>query len=90
MLRIKENVDLKELEKFGFEESDYKYFREAGEELSKNEFIKASWYLMIYKYNSDEESRTIIKWDCLHGKNGNPENDIQDLIQAGLVEKVEE
>ena len=81
-LKIKDNVDLKELEKFGFKEIDY-------------EFKK--WYMKV-KTNR-ELARVVIFKDTkeIYMELDEPcyraSNEIEilyDLIQAGLVEKVEE
>lgn len=83
MLKIKDNIDLKELEKFGFE-----YEKEDGEE----------WY---GKYLNDNVHKLFIfpndrviyqgKFRLIFGfeEVELEEKHIQDLIQAGLVEKVE-
>ena len=77
MLKIKDNVDLKELEKFGFELKTDKYTGE---------------YYYLEGYLNDEiiiytENRVLIliTIDCEKINNA-----IFDLIQAGLVEKVED
>lgn len=75
MLKIKDNVDLKELEKFGFEELPYKYCRDIDDTF---------WTIVIEK-----GSRKIICWNYGYGGTKKPDKYIQDLIQAGLVEKVE-
>ena len=74
MLKIKDNVDLKELEKYGFDLEQTK---------DKDDLI---WgfdsNLLFYK-----DSRIIIlPWN----KQDKALNTLYDLIQAGLVEKVEE
>ena len=86
MLKIKDNVDLKELEKYGFEKAEYCYTRE----------IDNKWWNLI---EIDIEDRGIQRcqeeigyWsfavledfgccDCEY---------IQDLIEAELVEYVKE
>ena len=76
MLKIKDNVDLKELEKFGFEEYKYSYWRDISN---------------IYTVIIDKETRKIEKWNFAYGgKPTSADKYIQDLIQAGLVEKVVE
>lgn len=70
MLKIKDNVDLKELEKFGF--------------------IKAK---NIYCYKNIFDVTVLMVFD--NRKISNPRDDhgnviLYDLIQAGLVEKVED
>lgn len=79
MLKIKDDVDLKELEKFGYEADD----------IGLNEP-----YLIYRKYISVYTSIDINAVDRVISKNIDDEykiiqeKDIQDLVQAGLVEKV--
>ena len=81
MLKIKDNVDLKELEKFGFVEKR-KYIRKdniAIEKESRLILIQASNYCPY----GDRKP--------LNNKNGlmiYVDNTLYDLIQAGLVKKV--
>lgn len=76
MLKIKDDVDLKELEKFGFEEYKHSYWRD----------INHTHTIIV-----DKENRKIEKWNFAYGgKPTEPDKYIQDLIQAGLVEKVGE
>lgn len=87
MLKIKDNVDLKELEKYGFE-YDFKlnyyvkrinyqfYFREIVAFISNPNFKKGE----IQVYSSVIQDNPSEKW---------LESNIQDLIKANLVEKVE-
>lgn len=81
MLKIKDDVDLKELEKFGFVEKR-KYIRKdniAIEKESRLILIQASNYCPY----GDRKP--------LNNKNGlmiYVDNTLYDLIQAGLVEKV--
>lgn len=78
MLKIKENIDLKELEKFGFEKDGECYYCDL------RPYKKTNYsYITIEnrKINSsyveaDDIEKTL--------------NILFDLIQAGLVEKVEE
>lgn len=73
MLKIRDNVDLKELEKYGFK---FLYDEETGQpkELVKKYF---GWFY---------EERTIIRneYDLYHWQ-----DTLYDLIKDGLVEKVE-
>lgn len=78
MLRIKPEVDLKELEKFGFKPLDY----------GINNIIKYEYRHNIYdtSFWVDADSRNIYLNECYSA-------DlivIYDLITAGLVEKIEE
>jgi hypothetical protein len=75
MLRIKKEIDLKELEKFGFE----KYAYEA------NLYVKRIQCLISCFVNT--ENRQI--WFTSLGRIGNLDI-LYDLITAGYVEKVEE
>lgn len=79
MLKIKDNVDLKELEKFGF-----KYF---GEEHYKVSYFKDEGLLgcncAINVYTKDRRLEIVDSYDQSVW-----EDIIFDLIQAGLVEKV--
>jgi len=87
MLKIKDDIDLKELEKFGFTEIKFisdgeclgwkwsKTIRDDGEEKE----------VEIYIYpdiNKNHRRIMVIDYDV--------EDKLFDLIQAGLVEKVEE
>lgn len=77
MLKIKEEVDLKELEKFGFKPIYYEI----------NEIIKYEYHTNPYEYSIriDTDSRRIYLDEFFT----NDLDVIYDLIQAGLVEKVE-
>ena len=80
MLKIKDNVDLKKLEKFGFKEFNDCYLRD---------------YNNDYLTRIDKETREILKvdyeWSFLENKYyKNSIYKIGDLIQADLVEKVED
>lgn len=78
MLKIKDNIDLKELEKFGyFQSSNGEYYKRSelfGESVEifiqedKSFFIEWGWYVMC----GEEQDRFL-----------------EDLIKADLVEKVE-
>lgn len=76
MLKLKENVKLKELEKFGFEKIDdiYRY----SSEQPKESLYRSVIYLYDYK--------RIINIDKC--KNKNDLDILYDLIQANLIEKV--
>ena len=78
ILKVKEDVDLKELERFGYESLILCYFKTPI-------FFKDDWIVRI-----DKQTREIIYWNVENGAKGNVEPHIQDLIQAGLVEKVGE
>lgn len=88
MLKIKDNVDLKELEKFGFEVFDNNTARKVYYDYYSGVSLENDTYFMI-------EHRKI--WFVENGaKNsneryfGNPQfNDLYDLIKADMVEKVE-
>ena len=76
MLKIKDDVDLKELEKFGF---------------------KADKYDLFYEYHSKSNYKDTIMLNMKNKRllfyqtyNGKSYDVLYDLIQAGLVEKVED
>lgn len=82
MLKIKKNVDLKELEKFGFEKDEVVYNKFVGK--TKKDFVLMSVFFVnnqIDIYVGDDDQVTdpcSINLDTLY-----------DLIKADLVEKVE-
>lgn len=76
MLKIKDNVDLKELEKFGFEDTGLEY------EWSDDD----GWLYDTIRVAKDYKDIKFIIYDDFEGML----NILFDLIQAGLVEKVEE
>lgn len=75
MLKIKDNVDLKELEKFGF-----RYIRNSNYPSLSNEKYYYDYAGMIAIYGN---TRTII----VRHTGTETMNTLYDLIQAGLVEK---
>ncbi len=81
MLRIKKEVDLKELEKFGFEENEYNYFYYGFTRPNSNSEISIS---------IDIETRDILTYLDINVDNSKIHDKIYDLITAGYVEKVEE
>lgn len=95
MLKIKDDVDLKELKKFGFEEISFDY--------SNNQDLEVSIYIKnIKQINKKKNVRflkvfienRIIKLKEIHfgyfiNRKKLDKKYIQDLIQAGLVEKIE-
>lgn len=87
MLKIKDNVDLKELEKFGFKKIDNKYFYFMGyDNIGKASlgFLEVdSRELNIgYTRNWEDYEPEYIAYEI--------QDKLLDLIQAGLVEKVGE
>lgn len=78
MLKIKDNVDLKELEKFGFIEFKEEYIRHYKSDIAT--FI-------------DKDTRKIVDVDTdykfLENLNLGDSKRVNDLIKADLVEKVE-
>ena len=93
MLRIKDNVDLKELEKFGYSQKGLPMFNDWFKNLDNNVFIAIN------------ERNNVVSSSEISAYKGNPKSwldlggnvyeqietkqeYIQDLIQAGLVEKV--
>lgn len=106
MLKIKDDVDLKELEKFGFKkivkkEKTHKYTWENGEEDYYTEVIyrldngENTIDILEKRENSDwkhlnkEKEIDIYESDWEMGVSRNMPDILYDLIQAGLVEKVE-
>ena len=101
MLRIKDNVDLKELEKFGFEDSkisnivpleywgcdkDYHF------DNTYFSFIASGRRGQDYYLLVDKETRILKIYATKpdgDGTDGELDDTLYDLIQAGLVEKVE-
>ena len=79
MLKIKDNVDLKELEKYGFEYDDY-----SGQYKICERNINGSNYIYINVWNRKILFRQDKPLDkgCL--------NVLYDLIKADLIEKVDE
>lgn len=83
MLKIKDNVDLKELEKFGFR-------KKVSEKWYVYTFNDDKYDIELVIY---EETRQIIIYSAIYygyenGKTVEPK--LYDLIMAGMVEKVEE
>ena len=84
MLKIKDNVDLKELKKFGFVrcEPDEYYNVQENEDGYIKETVWMLWENDFGTMSVSENTRKI--W----GISVNQGNILYDLIQAGLVEKV--
>lgn len=78
MLKIKDDIDLKELEKFGF-----KFFEETGQYRFCERNIDGETYIYINIWNRKILYRQEKVYDILCLEK------LYDLIQAGLVEKVE-
>ena len=93
MLKIKDNVDLKELEKFGFKP---KYDENTGkikayEKIKKEkEYMGLSVTIERIKCKIRIFRRTDTEWRINPYNEYFDEDTLYDLIQAGLVEKVEE
>jgi len=90
MLKIKENIDLKELEKYGFEDmcDIYGYYYREYKIIAPyfTEFIGVDMGRCIGAYkNADDDIRSISTYDDESIKEL-----IDDLIKDGIVEKVEE
>ena len=78
-LRIKDNVDLKELEKYGFEYNDY-----SGQYKICERNIDGATYIYINVWNRKilfRQDKSLDK-ECL--------NALYDLIKADLIEKAED
>lgn len=80
MLKIKDDVDLKELEKFGFIKEPMIYVKRI--ERENEGFLKFQKYIYI-----DEKSKTISIQEGMFNVDKELET-IYDLIKADLVEKV--
>ena len=76
MLKIKDNVDLKELEKFGF------MCGMSGWEWINREYSRTHIYIDEFRNIFVADIGRTTHWACIP-------NVIFDLIQAGLVEKVD-
>lgn len=73
MLKIKDNIDLKELEKYGYFKRDYNY---------KTNKYDGEYYCSSFKICKNLHLRPY------NGTNQNRYDEIYDLIKDGLVEKV--
>ena len=80
MLKIKDSVDLKELEKFGFEITD--------EGLNSEYYVYVKYIKPYVSIRVDVENRRIYK-DNDEFEILLKEEEIYDLIKADMVEKVE-
>ena len=100
MLKIKDNVDLKELEKFGFEKNEdneyecigYYPLEDDGTRYEDENGFDYVWKISISTIFDRELWIEIINNDCSYHIEG-PDieelfNKVFDLIQAGIVEKV--
>ena len=91
-LRIKDNVDLKELEKFGFKP---KYDEDTGNIIAYKKVVNKTFSTgILIKIKEHKETRMKIFKRCFKGtwevNNDTYYNDLDtlyDLIKAGLVEK---
>jgi hypothetical protein len=81
MYKVKDSVDLKELEKFRFDKENFSYTRDEKLSKSGNEIVT-----MI-----DKNNKKIFTYILVNGlRFVNPQKYIQDLIKADLIEKIEE
>lgn len=97
MLKIKDNVDLKELEKYGIRKG-FEFMRLDIKESEKDREVlsidtkriisvgKELWWSMDYYYGFVKKYITNVTGDNSNIRGG--EDILYDLIQAGLVEKV--
>lgn len=85
MLRIKKEVDLKELEKFGFEPrySEDGFIYKYAIMMQSGGFCSS--LIDVFSFNADT-----YEIDCYNGVFFKVVEVLYDLIQAGLVEKIEE
>lgn len=81
-LVLKENIDLKELEKFGFKKEDEDYYYDFVP-YNENDNTGAS-YICVGHFGNTLSFGSVQGEDCYKAV-----NILFDLIQAGLVEKVE-
>lgn len=88
MLKIKDNVDLKALEKFGFEKLDNDI---RGHKYSWKRYFDSTQYYEIYIAKDNRISIYIFcNWGYQIRINSKLQIKLYDLIKANLVEKVEE
>ena len=90
MLKVKDNVDLKELEKFGFTSLKNNYYKK---DISFRYVYSTDKETISILISSQREIRKVKLVTCygytyLSKKIRLFKKDIKDLIQAGLVEKV--
>lgn len=92
MLKIKDNVDLKELEKFGFELQyfDYNLNKKLDIPICKKEYKKFKNGNYSYIFIINRKIYVNKSYSYYYVALKNVKKYIQDLIQAGLVEKVVE
>ena len=83
MLKIKDNVDLKELENFGFKYIVEKY----KSYIYINKFIEIDIFLDL---ENECENKVLFMLTSQYNRNYANLDILYDLIQAGLVEKVKE
>ena len=93
MFKIKDNVDLKELEKFGYSQKGLPMFNDYFKNLDKNIFLCINTKTRFTPNSSISAYKGQAKsWLDLGGNVFEEtevlEEYIQDIIQAGLVEKV--
>ena len=101
MLKIKDDVDLKELEKFGFkknEDNEYECIGQYPLEDDGTRYEDESGFNYIWKMDTCTINNEKLIWievinnDCTYHNEGTDFGElfdtIYDLIQAGLVEKV--
>ena len=82
MLKIRDGVDLKELEKFGFKRYGNRYQKQFMDTLRTSAYIDFWIYDGIIKVEVDTEKSIIyLKTELDY---------LYDLIQAGIVEKAED
>ena len=90
MLKIKDNVDLKELEKFGFEydNSNNTYIKKIIEgDINDTTYSWCSEWLVVSTKNRKIKIFIDDEYYCVY-TNGDTLEELYDLIKADLVEKV--
>lgn len=92
MKKIKENIDLKELEKYGYEEENGMYVKHTNDTYHGHPIIIVivSCTRIIHKcYCWTYEGGSIIKQPIVRNrKRVKPDKYIKDLIKAGYVEEI--
>lgn len=88
MEKIKENIDLKELEKYGYKKEDGMYVKHTNHKLFDGDIVVT---INIYTRIID----VCYYWDCflystitINGEPVKPDKYIKDLIKVGYVEEI--
>jgi len=87
MLKIKDNVDLKELEKYGFKKCEENYRKH---KYSWKRDLVNGYYELYVNRNNELHIDIVTNWNYEMIIVGKLQDTLYDLIKADLVEKVEE